>query len=107
MERATDTRSRVEAGLGRRHRRELLLKFSGLAATLVGVAFLAIFFATLLMQGLSAFQQTYVALDVEFSAEDLAPQGELDLEYADFDALVRSAIRERFPDVRDRRARRD
>lgn len=103
----TDTRRRVEAGLKRRYRKEKLLHFSGLAAMLLGLSFLFVFFATLIMQGASAFQQTYVALDIEYSAELLAPQGEFDPGFADFDAVVRNALREKFPDVRDRRARRD
>ena len=101
------TRAKVEAGLRRRHRREVLLRASGLAATFVGVAFLAVFFASLIGQGASAFLQTRVALDVEYSAELLAPDGEFDPQFADFDAVVRNSIRERFPDVRDRRERRE
>lgn len=104
---AKDTRKKVEAGLKRRYRKEMMLRFFGLAATLVGVAFLAIFFATLGLKGASAFQQTYVALDVEFSEDVLAPGGQLDLDYADFDGVVRNALREQFPEVRDRRARRE
>ncbi|NNE61285.1 MAG: phosphate ABC transporter permease PstA [Woeseia sp.] len=103
----SDTRRKVEAGLKRRYRKEKVLRYSGLAATLLGLIFLVVFFATLVAKGTSAFQQTYVALDVEFSAEQLAPSGTLDLEYADFDAVVRNALREKFPGVRERRARRD
>ena len=101
------TRAKVEAGLRRRHRREVLLRARGLAATFGGVAFLAVFFASLIGQGASAFLQTRVALDVEYSAELLAPDGEFDPQFADFDAVVRNSIRERFPDVRDRRERRE
>lgn len=102
-----DTRATVEAGLRRRHRRDRILRMSGLLATFVGVAFLGVFFSSLIFQGASAFQQTYIALDVTFSEEHLATGGELDLEFADFDAVIRDALRERFPDVSDRRARRD
>jgi len=107
MEHSRETRKKVEAGLNRRYRKERILRFSGLLATLVGVAFLAVFFTTLIIQGASAFKQTYVALDVEFSADLLAPAGDLDLEYADFDSVVRNALRSKFPEVRDRRARRE
>lgn len=107
MSATNETRRRVEAGLKRRYRKEKLLRYSGLAATLLGLTFLFVFFATLIAQGTSAFQQTYVALDVDFSAGQLAPDGVLDLEYADFDAVVRDALHDRFPDVRERRARRE
>ena len=40
-------RLRVEASLGRRHRREALFRIFGVAATLVGISFLLIFFGTI------------------------------------------------------------
>jgi phosphate transport system permease protein len=101
------TRSRVEAGLGRRHRRETAFRFFGLLATAVGIVFLGVFFFSLFAQGLSAFQQTFVELDIEYDEEILAPPGQVDLEYADYDALVRNALWKKFPEVTDRRARRD
>lgn len=107
MTSTSETRRKVEAGLARRYRKERILRFSGLVATFVGVAFLAVFFASLIMQGWSAFQQTYVALDVVYDENLLSVDGELDLEFGDFEAVVRNALREEFPDVRDRRERRD
>jgi phosphate transport system permease protein len=76
-------------------------------ATAVGVIFLGVFFATLVMQGASAFKQTFIKLDVEMSASVLAPDGKLDLAYADFDGLVRNALRKEFPDVSGRSERRE
>ncbi len=107
MDKASISRRKVEAGLGRRHRKEMLLRLTGVLATLVVVVFLGVFFVSLIMQGATAFQQTFVKLDVEYREEWLAPQGEFDPQFADFDAVVREAIRARFPDVRDRRERRD
>ncbi|ANO51075.1 phosphate ABC transporter permease PstA [Woeseia oceani] len=103
----SDSRKKVEAGLARRYRKNRLLHFGGLLATFFGVAFLLVFFASVGLKGASAFQQSYASLDIEFSRDDLAPAGELDLEFADFDAVVRKALQEQFPDVKDRRARRD
>lgn len=100
------TSARVEAGLKKRRRKELVFQFFGLTATLVGVAFLAVFFSSLVAKGASAFSQTFVTLDVEFSADMLAPDDELDLAYADFDGVVRNAIREQFPEVSGRGDRR-
>jgi phosphate transport system permease protein len=101
-----DTRKKVEAGLRRRHRREMLFRLFGVLATAVGVIFLGVFFATLVGNGASAFLQTHVELDIEFNEEILAPGGEPDLQYADYDALVRNAIWPLFPEVTDRRERR-
>ena len=102
-----NTRQIVEAGLARRRRKEITFRSVGVMATAVGVIFLAVFFASLFKQGASAFVQTFVKLDVEMSASVIAPGGELDLTYADFDALVRAALRARFPDVSGRSERRE
>ncbi len=101
------SREIVEAGLARRRRKEKLFRATGMLATAVGVIFLGVFFATLIYQGSSAFAQTFVKLDVELSASVIAPDGELDLAYADFDGLVRSALREEFPGVTGRSERRE
>jgi phosphate transport system permease protein len=102
-----DTRRTVEAGLRRRHRKEALFRLFGLLATAVGIVFLGVFFFSLIAKGASAFTQTFVELDIEFSEELVAPGGEPDLQYADFDALVRNALWLEFPDVTDRRERRE
>ena len=103
----TSTRERVEAGLARRNRREKLFRLFGLSATTVGIVFLLPFFWTLVAEGRSAFVQTFIELDVEFSASIVAPGGELDLQYADFDAVARNALRARFPEVSGRAERRE
>ncbi len=100
------TRDKVEAGLRRRNRRERLFRRAGLAATTVGVVFLAVFFADLFVKGASAFVQTFIQLDIHFDERMLKPDGELDLEYADFDGLVRNALRAQFPGVVSRSERR-
>ncbi len=103
---STSSRTKVEAGLARRRRREHLFRAGGMAATMVGVLFLIVFFWTLLAQGSSAFVQTFVDLDIEFSADLLAPDGELDTAYADFDGIARAALRKKFPEVSGRNDRR-
>jgi len=101
------SRARVEAGLSRRKRKEKIFRASGLLATTIGILFLGIFFSTLVAKGASAFVQTYLLLDVELTAETIAPGGELDLEYADFDGLVRTALRNNFPELTGRNDRRE
>jgi phosphate transport system permease protein len=101
------SRQIVEAGLARRRRKEQLFHTTGMIATAVGVIFLGVFFATLIYQGSSAFLQTFIKLDVELSASVIAPDGEPDLAYADFEGLVRSALREEFPAVAGRSERRE
>jgi len=106
MSDARTTLEKVEAGLARRRRKEATFRILGMFATAVGVLFLGVFFATLIAEGASAFRQTFMQLDVELREEVIAPGGELDLVYADFDGIVRSALREQFPDVSGRGDRR-
>ena len=107
LESSQETRRKVEAGLGKRRRREKLFQAAGMLATAVGIAFLGVFFADLLAKGSSAFVQSYMKLDVEFDANIIAPGGEMDIVYADFDGLVRSALRAEFPAVNSRNDRRE
>ena len=107
MGKGETTRQKVEAGLPRRRRKEFMFKALGMLATAVGVVFLVIFFATLIADGSSAFKQTFLKLDIDFSEDVLAPGGDLDLEYADFDGIVRSALRDVVPGVSGRRDRRE
>jgi phosphate transport system permease protein len=100
------SRARVEQSLARRYRKERSFRFTGMCATGVGIAFLLIFFSSLIAEGYSAFMQTNIRLEVEFSEDELAPDGTLDTAYADFDAVVRNALLKKFPDVVDRRTRR-
>ncbi|MBT8090237.1 MAG: phosphate ABC transporter permease PstA [Gammaproteobacteria bacterium] len=100
------TLERVEAGLARRRRKELLFKLTGMFATAIGVVFLGVFFTTLIVKGSSAFQQTFLKLDIELSEAVLAPDGELDVRYADFDGLVRTALRAQLPEATSRVDRR-
>lgn len=101
------TLEKVAAGMARRRRKEFLFRVVGMLATAVGILFLGVFFASLIANGASAFQQTFLQLDIELSAEVLAPDGEVDLVYADFDGLVRSALRAQLPDVASRSDRRE
>ena len=101
------TREKVEAGLGRRRRKETIFRTIGILATGVGIVFLGVFFATLIAKGSSAFAQTFMQLEIFVDEELIAPGGELDLVYGDFDGLVRTALRKEFPDVSSRAERRD
>ena len=76
-------------------------------ATTVGIVFLGVFFVDLIGKGSTAFVQSFIKLNVEFREEVIAPGGEPDLAYADFDGLARSALREQFPAVTGRSERRE
>jgi len=107
MKTTCTTRELVESGLAKRRRKEYAFRLVGIFATAVGVLFLGVFFASLIAKGSTAFKQTFVKLDITLDAEVIAPNGELDLQYADFDGLVRNGLREIFPEVRGRTERRE
>lgn len=104
------TRKRVAEGLARRYRRERRFRRLGLAALLFGLGFLAVFFVTLIVNGHSAFMQTRILLEITLDPEIIDPGGRRDpieLETANYQALIRAALSERFPNVTERREQRD
>ncbi len=104
---SNSTSQKVAASLGRRRRKERVFRYSGMLATAVGIVFLVVFFADLIGKGSTAFVQTFLQLDVELSADVIAPNGEVDLAYADFDGLAKAALRAQFPEVTGRSERRE
>ena len=102
---AQGVKERVAQGIARRYRRERNFRLAGLGAVLVGLAFLAFFFYTLIGNGYTAFLQTHIVLDVELDATFVDPDGDRDpqvLGRADYQSLIRNALRARFPEVQSR-----
>ncbi|MDE0003208.1 MAG: phosphate ABC transporter permease PstA [Rhodospirillaceae bacterium] len=102
---AKGVKERVAEGIARRYRRERNFRLAGLGAVLVGMSFLGFFFYTLIGNGYTAFLQTHIQLDVELSADVIDPDGERDpqvLGRADYQGVIRNALRARFPDVTSR-----
>jgi phosphate transport system permease protein len=92
----------VNASLGRRYRAERRFRFIGMSAVVIGLAFVAVLFADIIGKGYSAFQQTYIRLTVDFSAEVIDPEGRRDpavLRDANYLKLARDALAARFPEV--------
>jgi phosphate transport system permease protein len=56
----------VNRGLTRRYRSERRFRFYGLSAIIVSLLFLSLLFFSIVGKGYSAFQQTFVKLDVFF-----------------------------------------
>lgn len=106
----SETRQRVEAGLVRRYRREQRFRAYGVISVTCGVFFLGFLLLTIVGNGYTAFLQTHVRLDIDFARDVLDPGGSGDpetLAAADYQALVRDALAEVFPEVRERRERRE
>jgi phosphate transport system permease protein len=96
----------VTRSLARRYRAERRFRFYGLSAVVAGLAFVVFLFGTIFAQGLSVFQQSYVKVEIFYDPEIIDPAGTRnpdDLVTADYQALVREALKARFPQVEGRR----
>jgi phosphate transport system permease protein len=100
-----ETQALVRRSLARRYRAEQRFRAYGLAAVLAGIGFVVFLFGTIFAQGASVFRQTYIQLPIVYDAEVIDPAGLRnpdELLVADYQALVRAALRERFPEVEGR-----
>jgi len=100
----------VESGLRRRRAAERRLKIYGLLAIGFALAALCVLLVSVISKGYTAFQQTYVSLEVEFDRDKIDPDGTgkpENLRRGDYESVARAAIRSAFPDVKGRRDRRD
>ncbi len=97
---------RIRAGLARRHAAERRFRAYGIAAIVLGLSFLALLFISIIGKGYTAFEQTYVRLDIDFSAETIDPKGDRNpktLSRANYAGLIKTALRKDFPLVTNRR----
>ena len=93
----------VNKGLSKRYKAERRFRIYGIAAIMASLIFLSLLFISIIGKGYSAFQQTFVQLDVYFDPAILNPE---DLETADYPGLVKKTLRKKFPDARGRRDKR-
>ena len=99
----------VNASLRRRRAAERRFRLYGLGAIILAISFLAILLLSIVGNGYSAFQQTFVKLDINFDPQRIDPQGTRDpdvLARADYGGLVKDSLRHMFPEVTGRRDRR-
>ena len=99
------------ARLHRRHRTEMLFQGCGILAIAFALLALAGLFYSVFSKAYTAFGQAEIAIEIDFDPAVIDPEGDRDperLRRADpTTPLIRQAIRERFPDARGRRDRRD
>ncbi|MEA2084340.1 MAG: phosphate ABC transporter permease PstA [Thermodesulfobacteriota bacterium] len=93
----------VNKGLAKRYRKEKRFRAFGLAAIIASLCFLGLLFSSIIANGWSAFWQTRLLLDIHLDAQVLDVD---DLTNADYGGLVKSAVRDLFPDVKGRRDKR-
>ncbi len=93
--------------MAKRYRGESIFKWLGRSAIGVSVAFLLLLLSTVVFQGLPAFTFNFVNLPFELTKEKLDTDGSYEsLRRANYDAVVRDAIREQFPTVTGRSEKR-
>jgi phosphate transport system permease protein len=103
------TTDKIQASLNKRYAAERRFRSYGLVSVAIGLAALLFLFTSIIGKGYTAFQQTYVKLDVQFDAAIIDPQGTRDpqtLARADYGKLIKKTLREKFPDVKNRREKR-
>jgi phosphate transport system permease protein len=103
-------RGLVESSLKRRYRAEHRFRYYGIGAVATAFLFLALLFASIFSEGVSAFRQTAIALEITFDADALGVAAEPSAGWhqtADFQGLVKSSLRTRFPEVTKRREKRE
>ncbi|HDS16143.1 MAG TPA: phosphate ABC transporter permease PstA [Proteobacteria bacterium] len=94
----------VRSGLAKRYRAEKRFRRFGITAICISLLFLVILFADILGKGLPAFRQTHLQLRINFASE-LFPPG--DPGQADFHGLIKHSLAEAFPQIRERREKRE
>jgi phosphate transport system permease protein len=85
--------------LKRRYRAEKWFKRLGLTAIALSLSFVAFLFITIFSDGYTAFQQSYIELDVHFKAEEFTQEK---LASANYPGLVKEAMSTMFPEVTSR-----
>lgn len=86
--------------LKRRYRAERWFKRIGLSAIVLALSFVGFLFFTIFSDGYTAFTQSYIALDVNFTKEAFTQEN---LAKANFPGLVKESMRTMFPEVKTRR----
>jgi phosphate transport system permease protein len=104
----------MRASLRKRQRAERGFRWLGILALSVALGSLSLLIGSLVSGGAGAFMGTEIRLDVDLdptafdlSTESSEPERRERIAGADYRALVRTSLRERFPDVTGRREKRD
>jgi len=100
----------IKSGLKKRYAKEIIFQSFGITAILVALGMLAILFITIIGNGYTAFQQTFVRIDISFDASIIDPDNTKDrdvLSQSDYGGLVKKSLRNMFPEVKKRKQKKD
>lgn len=98
--------SALEARLARRYRSEARFRAAGLGAIFIAVAILVVLVGSIGRQSLPAYTVNEFQLEVELTADLVDPLGDASedsIRAGSFTRVLQDAMREQFPDVRNRR----
>ncbi len=94
---------KFKRGLAKRRAAEWRFKLYGLIAMLIGLASVALLFVSITLNGVGAFWQTQIKLDIFF---DPAEFSEENLQAANYGKLVKNTLYSHFPEVTKRKEKR-
>lgn len=104
------TTEKVRLTLKRRYRAEKRFRAYGITSIAIGLMAVLVLFTDIISKGIPGFSETYVQLEVHYDADLLGISDVRDdeqLQFADFSAVIKQGLRDRFPDVQDRGEKRD
>ena len=93
-----------------RYRAERRFRFYGAAAITFAVSALFVLLGSISLEAFSAFVQYEISLDIDLDEATIDPSGDRrveDLRRANYASLLRTTLRDRFPDVGGRREKRE
>jgi phosphate transport system permease protein len=93
----------VNRGLARRYSAERRFRLYGQFAIVISLFFLVLLFVTIISRGYSAFQQTFIQLEINFDPAVIDRENPAKSNFA---VLVKNALAQEFPEVTSRRERR-
>jgi phosphate transport system permease protein len=102
-QRTARTMDIVNQGLARRYRAENRFRLYGIVAIVLSMIFLVFLFISISANGYTAFQQTFVQLDIHLDPEILDAGSLAD---ANYQGLVKQSLADMFPEVTTRREKR-
>ena len=107
---AKETQAIVARSIRRRYWAERRFRAYGFAAVAAGMASLVYLFFVIFSNGIGAFRQAQVRLDLFYDPAIIDPAGTRkpdDLQAADYQSLIRTALKAKFPEVEGRAASRE
>ena len=104
------TIDKVNKTLAKRYRAEKRFRLYGMLSIGFGLLALIILFTDIISKGKGAFQQAYIQIEVTYDSDvlgvyDVSDEDQMAL--ANFEGLVKQALRKRFPDVTSRKDKKE